>query len=112
MALGSVFEEGDEVVHEGEFGDAAGFPVQSEGLHEVGEFFAVEEEALEFAIGQIHAVERLEFLPEVLLQSRPISDVGADGVFQAAEFFNEFCFDVLFFEDRGQGLGIYVVGNS
>lgn len=59
------------------------------------------EQAGELAIGQVDAVERFEFLPEVLFQCGAVADVRAVFVFEAAELLDEPVLDVLFPDDRG-----------
>jgi len=54
------------------------------------------QKALEFAVGQRDAVERLELLAEVFLQRSTIADVFAAFVLQATEFFEKFFFELAF----------------
>ena len=61
------------------------------------------EEALEFAIGKADAVEGLELLAEVVLEGGAVADVGAMGVLETAQLFDEGVLDVLLFENERLG---------
>jgi hypothetical protein len=54
------------------------------------------EQAGEFAVGEMDAVERLEVLAEVGFQRGAVADVLTVGVFEIAQFFDQGLFDFLF----------------
>ena len=54
------------------------------------------QQAGELAFCQVYAVERLEFLAEVLLQRGAVTDVRAIDVFEISQFFEQCVFDFLF----------------
>ena len=67
-------------------GEAVAFAQGAGGGEDVGGDDLVEQ-ALELAVGEVDAVERLELLAEVLLQRGAVADVGAVGVFEIAQVF-------------------------
>ena len=56
------------------------------------------QQAGEFAIGQVNAVQGLELLAEVALQCGAVADVGAVFVFEALELADEAVFDLVLFD--------------
>ncbi len=55
------------------------------------------QQAGKFGIGEVDAVERLEFFAEVLLQRLTAADIRAAGVFEVLQFGEQALFDVVFF---------------
>jgi hypothetical protein len=54
------------------------------------------QQSRELGVGEFAAVEGLELSPKISFQSRPVGDVGADAVFEIAEFGDEGVLDVPF----------------
>jgi hypothetical protein len=54
------------------------------------------EEALEFAVGELDAVEGLEVVAEVAFDGGSVADVGAIGVFEIGQFADQRLFELLF----------------
>ena len=54
------------------------------------------EQALEFAVGEFDAIERLELLAEIGLQAGAVADVGAVGVFEFAQLGDQIELDLVF----------------
>ena len=65
------------------------------GFVDVGRDDAVEQ-ALEFAVGELDAIERLELPAEIGLERCTIADVGAVGVFEVAQLGDQIEFDLAF----------------
>jgi hypothetical protein len=70
------------------------------------------EEALELAVGEVDAVEGLEFLAEVAFQGGPVVDVLPDGVFQILELPDKGPLNVHFLHGGGLGAGALTIGDG
>lgn len=105
-----VFDVDEGVVQRGAVvaGEVVDFAEGAGGGIDVGGDDVVEK-AVEFAIGELDAVESFEFGAEVLFEGGAVADVGADGVFEVAQAVDEADFDVFFAEDGGVGGGVGLV---
>ena len=69
------------------------------------------EQAGELGVGEADTVQSFEFFAEVFLQRGAVADVGPVGVFQAAQLFDEFRFDVLLIDGERPGIRVLPVDN-
>lgn len=77
-------------------GEAVNLAEHGRGGEDVGSDDLVEE-ALEFAVGELNAVERLELFAEILFQCDLIPDIGAQRVFEVFELLEQVLLDFFFF---------------
>lgn len=64
----------------------------------------------ELAIGERDSIERIKLFTEILLQSIPVANVGADRVLEVGKFFNERSLKIPFANDGASLFGGGAVG--